>query len=83
VCLEITNRDVYRPVSAGAGLLRALALESPDRFELRGTNLARLAGTRGIESVVRGRESIEAEVASWDAGIRDFRRRSARYHLYP
>jgi uncharacterized protein YbbC (DUF1343 family) len=77
----VTDRDSFRPVTLGIEIAVALRDLNPVDWERR--NLVSLTANRDtIDRIERG-ETADAIVRSWAAGLEDFRRRRARFLLYP
>jgi uncharacterized protein YbbC (DUF1343 family)/CubicO group peptidase (beta-lactamase class C family) len=77
----VTDRDALRPVSLGIEI--AVALRDLHPVDWKRRNLMTLTANRDtIDRIERG-ETAEAIVASWRSKLEDFRRRRARFLIYP
>ena len=76
----VTDRDALRPVSLGIEI--AVALRDLYPLDWKRTNLMTLTANRDTVARVERGETADAIVASWRAGLEEFRRRRAPFLLY-
>ena len=80
VFLVVTNREVLKPVRVGLEIAAALHELYPEVFDLAGAQ--RLLGSAEAIERVRAGDDPAAIAASWAAGERAWRNRTAPYLLY-
>ncbi|HEX5135027.1 MAG TPA: exo-beta-N-acetylmuramidase NamZ domain-containing protein [Thermoanaerobaculia bacterium] len=81
VRLTVTDRDALRPVALGIEIAVALRDLYPVDWQ-RAKLISLLANRDTFERVERG-EAADAIARSWEKGLEEFRRRRARFLLYP
>jgi len=81
VRLTVTDRDALRPVALGIEVAVALRDLYPTDWQ-RANLIFLLANRDTFERLERG-ETADAIARSWEKGLEEFRRRRARFLLYP
>lgn len=82
VRLVLTDREVYRPVSASLLLLETIRRTHPQDFRWIPSHFDRLAGTDRMRKAVDAGE-VRALLRQWDADAERFRATRQPYLLYP
>ncbi len=82
VRLEVTDPDRYDPARVGVALVREARVQSGDRWEWVASHFDRLAGTDALRQGVERGDGLEALTASWEDGLREFRRLREPHLLY-
>jgi len=80
--LTITDRDRFRPVSAGVALLWAFRVSHPGEFQWRRASIDRLAGTPVLREMLEAGRDPGAIVDSWSEQTARFSAIRLRYLLY-
>jgi len=83
VHLGIVPGDSLRPVRAGVEILSALVRCCGDSIAINRRGLARLLGDPGALDLIRQGKTAGEIASRWEAGVRLFRERAARYMMYP
>jgi uncharacterized protein YbbC (DUF1343 family) len=83
VQLHVTDRNVFRPVTATLALLMAVQAHHPDQFSWRLPHFDRLMGTDRVRQQVEEKEPVSEIIGRWATGQRAFdthRRSVMLYH---
>ncbi len=82
IVVHVLDRDTFRPYRAGVALLWAVQSLHADRLTWNDAVLDRLTATPRLKEMLLAGRTPNEIFASWDAEVRAFEVRSARYHLY-
>ena len=82
VWLQVTDREVYDPISTSLALLAAVRERHPDVLAVNASRLAQLAGSDEVWRRLSAGESADAVAAGWTSALRRFEADRARYLLY-
>jgi uncharacterized protein YbbC (DUF1343 family) len=80
--IHVTDRKQFEPVRIVLHVLAQIRALHPDRLEIQADSFDRLAGTSRLRERLMSAEPVDAIVASWAAGVRDFERRRKKSLLY-
>lgn len=80
--LQITDRDIFRPVSASIHLLAVLRSIHPTEFKLGPRQFDKLSGSTGQRTRLEAGESATALSYEWAISTVEFRKLRAKYLLY-
>ena len=80
--LRVTDRSRYDPTRAAVALLAAIRAAHPDSFQFRDGRFDRLAGDERLRVAIASGVAPSVVWAEWDARLRWFKDRRAKYLLY-
>jgi uncharacterized protein YbbC (DUF1343 family) len=82
VCLTVTDRDSFLPVSAGVAVLWAFRASHPEEFRWKPSSIDRLVGTPAVREMLDAGRDPAAIVRTWAEQVGRFRTVRAKYLLY-
>jgi uncharacterized protein YbbC (DUF1343 family) len=80
--LRVTDRSRYDPTRAAVALLSAIRATHPDSFQFRDGRFDRLAGDERLRAAIASGTPPSRVFQEWDARLRWFKDRRAKYLLY-
>ncbi len=78
--ISVTAREAVEPLRIGFTIARALRVAYPDLWQVE--RYDRLLGNQSVLAAVKEAQAVEAIIAGYDEGLREFLERRKRFLLY-
>ncbi len=82
IMMNVTDRNIFRPVEWGVTVVWALHKLYPEKFKFRDEYFDLLAGTTTVRKMITAEDTPGEIIASWQAGTKRFEKMREKYLLY-